>query len=90
MLLRIALEAPQEEAAMPKPYSILAAAFLANGRNLSTAIILASSDRADRPTRRSDDRFAGPDRLSSLDFESAFARDPSAERSLANGPALAA
>ena len=75
---------------MPKPYSILAAAFLANGRGLSTAIFRASSDHADRPAGKSNDRFACPDRLSSFDLESALARDPFAERSPANGPALVA
>ena len=76
---------------MPKPYSILAAAFVANGRGLSTAIIRAStSDHTDRPAGKSNNRFAGPDRSSSFDFESAFARDPFAERAAARAVALAA
>jgi hypothetical protein len=82
-------EAPTEEVAVPKPYSILAAALVARGHSLSTVAVAA---RVECQARwRADERgdwFADSARLSACNFESPFAMDPLAERALANVAAL--
>jgi hypothetical protein len=77
MLPPIAQRGANKEAAMPKPYSILAAALVASGRSLSTATVAGPIDRHDaRPSDESEDRFTDPRRSSSFSFESPFATNP--------------
>ena len=80
-----------KEVAMPKPYSILAAALVASGRSLSTVTIAEAIDRrALSPTGESEEWFADSDRMRSFKFEAPFAMDWSPERAPANAAALAA
>jgi hypothetical protein len=92
MLPRNAEERRQpKKVAMPKPYSILAAALVASGRSLSTVTIATAIDgRALRPTNESQEWFADFDRIGSLTFEAPLAMDLSAERAPANAATLAA
>jgi hypothetical protein len=80
-----------KEVAVPKPYSILAAALVASGRSLSTVTIAASTDRrALWLTGESAEWFADSDRMDSVKFEAPFAMDPSAVRAPANAAAFSA
>jgi hypothetical protein len=82
-------EAPTEEVAVPKPYSILAAALVASGHSLSTVAVAARVDCEARwPTDERGGWFADSARLSACNFESAFATDLLAERASANLAAL--
>ena len=66
---------------MPKPYAILAAALIANGRSLSTAMLTASLEhRALTPVYGKEDRFIDPDSVRIFDFESRLAAELLAKR----------
>jgi hypothetical protein len=75
--------------AVPKPYSILAAAFVASGRSLSTVTLAAPVNRRSSwQDEESEDLFDDPGRADAYDFESPFAVDRLAERIPANDAAL--
>ena len=66
---------------MPKPYAILAAALIANGRSLSTATLTAPREhRALTPIYGNEDRFVDSDSVGIFDFESRLAAEPLAKR----------
>ena len=76
---------------MPKPYAILAAALIANGRSLSTATLTASLEhRALTPTYGSEDRFIDSDDVRIFDFELRLAAEPLAKQAPMNTAAWSA
>jgi hypothetical protein len=76
---------------MPKPYAILAAALIANGRSLSTATLTTPRERpALTPIYGSEDRFVDSDSVGIFDFESHLAAEPLAKRALVNTAASSA
>lgn len=76
---------------MPKPYAILAAALIANGRSLSTGTLTTPRERpALTPIYGSEDRFVDSDSVGIFDFESHLAAEPLAKRALVNTAAWSA
>jgi hypothetical protein len=70
---------------MAKPYSILAAALVANGHSLSTVTVAAPIDcRTLWPAGESEGWFADSQRVGAFNFESPFAMDPLAAHAPAN------
>jgi len=76
---------------MPKPYSILAAAFVSRGRSLASPTAAAKVDRRDAlPREESREQSANHGELSLFDFDSPFATDPLADCAPTNAAALSA